>query len=91
LGLVWAWFVLARFGTNNNTFAMSVQDKLQISGYALLVFVVCMAVCTGTIYGVQKKSLFGKYWADILLWIGVLVLYFLLSFASMFVFTVNES
>ena len=67
------------------------QEKLKVSGYALLVFVVCMAVCVGTIYGVNKESLFGKYWADILLWVGLLVLYFLLSLASMYVFTVKES
>lgn len=70
---------------------VSTQEKLQVSGYALLVFVVCMAVCVGTIYGVNKKSLFDKYWADILFWVGLLVLYFLLTFASMYVFTVKES
>jgi hypothetical protein len=63
-------------------------QKATISGYAVLVFLVTLLLALLVVYCKTKQPVLGKYWQDVCLWLASMIVFYLLTLASMYVFSV---
>ena len=63
-------------------------QKATISGYAVVVYVVTLLLALLVVYMKTKQAVLGKYWQDVCLWLASCVVFYLLTLASMYVFSV---
>lgn len=77
--------------SSNTNFAqphIELAQKATISGYAVVVYLITLLLALLVVYLKIKQPLLGKFWQDVCLWLATMVVFYLLTLASMYVFSV---